>query len=93
MCLRRIGVVTRVWDAEGVPMAIVEIDDRAEPVSLITAAAAVGDRVVVQFGFVVEVLTERRAQDAERLRSEAEASLGRVAGTTVHVSGTRRNEP
>ena len=93
MCLSRIGVVTRVWDAEGVPMAIVEIDHRAEPVSLITAAAAVGDRVVVQFGFVVEVLTERRAQDAERLRSEAQASLGRVAGTRVHASGTRRNEP
>jgi hydrogenase maturation factor len=88
MCLGRIGVVTRVWDADGVPMAIVEMDGRSEEVSLLTAAAEVGNRVVVQFGFVAEVLTEEQAHEAVRLRSIVEPGHD-----GVHSSRMRRNEP
>lgn len=70
MCLGSIGVVTRTWDAGGVPMASVDVPGRSLDVCLLYHPdCAVGDDVLVHMGFVVEVLDDETAGDARTLRA------------------------
>lgn len=57
MCLGATGVVTRVRDDDGVPMALVDAGTAGViPACLITCAeAAVGDTVLVHCGYVLRI--------------------------------------
>ncbi len=69
MCLGEIGVVTKVWDEDGVPLALVEVRSTTVTVCLLaTPDAAEGASVLVHMGFVLEVLDRERAEEATRLR-------------------------
>ena len=70
MCLGMIGRVERRWDAGGMPMAAVSLDTGEAAVCLLyEPEAAIGEQVLVQFGFVIERLDDARAADAVALRS------------------------
>ena len=69
MCLGAIGGVVRVWDEDGVPMALVRTADAELRVSLLCLPdARVGDWVVVHVGLAVELLEPREAAAALALR-------------------------
>ena len=66
MCLGDLGTVDRTWDEGGLPMATVN----DEPVCLMyTPDAKVGDSVLVNLGYTVEILDVGRAADAAALRA------------------------
>jgi hydrogenase expression/formation protein HypC len=66
MCLGDLGTVERTWDEGGLPMATVN----DEPVCLMyTPDAKVGDPVLVNLGYAVEILDVRRAAEAAALRA------------------------
>lgn len=72
MCLGKVGVVTKVWEDEGVPMALVDVESATETACLVASPEVVeGTSVLVHLGFVVEVLDSRSAGEARRLRAEA----------------------
>lgn len=65
MCLGAIGVIERVWDEGGVPMAMID----GAPVCLIyTPLAAIGDSVLIHIGYAMEIIDAERAADASALR-------------------------
>ena len=71
MCLGLIGVVTRTFDEDGVPMADVDTGDGDRSVCLLYCPdAAVGDDVLMHMGFVMEVLDPERAADSRELRRQ-----------------------
>jgi hydrogenase maturation factor len=72
MCLGKMGLVTRVWEEGGVPLALVDTESTTETVCLLTCPGVeVGMSVLVHLGFVVEALEPRSAENASRLRAEA----------------------
>jgi hydrogenase maturation factor len=72
MCLGRVGVVMKVWEERGVPLALVDVGSTTETACLLASPeVAEGTSVLVHLGFVVEVLDPRSAEDARRLRAEA----------------------
>jgi hydrogenase expression/formation protein HypC len=74
MCLGRMGVVTKVWEEGGVPLALVNYGSAVETACLLAIPGIeVGASVLVHLGFAVEVLDPRSVQEAERLREEAMA--------------------
>ncbi len=71
MCLGLIGVVTRTFDEDGVPMAMVDTGDGDRSVCLLYCPdAAVGDDVLMHMGFVMEVLEPERAAESRELRRQ-----------------------
>ena len=71
MCLGLIGVVTRTFDEDGVPMADVDTGDGDRSVCLLYCPeAAVGDDVLMHMGFVMEVLDPARAAESRELRRQ-----------------------
>ena len=58
MCLGTIGVVTRIADDDGIPLAVVRPEAAgAVPACLLTCPeAAVGDTVLVHSGYVLQIL-------------------------------------
>jgi hydrogenase assembly chaperone HypC/HupF len=71
MCLGLIGVVTRTFDEDGVPMAAVDTGDGDRSVCLLYCPdAAVGDDVLMHMGFVMEVLDPERAAESRELRRQ-----------------------
>ncbi len=80
MCLGLIGVVTRRYDTDGVPMAEVDTGDGGREVCLLYCPdAAVGDDVLLHMGFVMEVLEPERAADSRELRRQLVNGDGRDA--------------
>jgi hydrogenase maturation factor len=78
MCLGKVGVVTKVWEEGGVPMALVSTGSTSERACLLTAPEVVeGTSVLVHLGFVVEVLDPESAEEARRLRGETTGKEGR----------------
>jgi len=72
MCLGRIGTVTKVWDEDGVPLSLVDVEGAAEQACLLGFPdVREGDDVLVHLGFVVEVLDPAHAADARTLRAAA----------------------
>lgn len=72
MCLGALATVEETWDEGGLPMAFVN----GEPVCLMyTPDARVGDYVLINLGYSVEVIDSKRAADAIALRE----SLGMAA--------------
>jgi hydrogenase maturation factor len=72
MCLGQVGVVTRVWEEGGVPLALVDVDSGTVTACLLAAPEVVeGTSVLLHLGFVVEVLDSASANEARRLRAEA----------------------
>jgi hydrogenase maturation factor len=72
MCLGRVGVVMKVWEESGVPLALVDMGSATETACLLASPEiGEGTSVLVHLGFVVEVLDPRSAEDAIRLRAEA----------------------
>jgi hydrogenase maturation factor len=70
MCLGTMGVVTQVWEEDGVPLALVDTETATETVCLLTCAGVEeGMNVLVHLGFVVEVLDPASAEDANRIRA------------------------
>jgi hydrogenase maturation factor len=70
MCLGAIGVVTKVLEDDGVPVALVDTGASVETACLLTCPeAGVGADVIVHFGFVVEILGPGQAREAVRLRA------------------------
>ena len=57
MCLGTTGVVTRIYDDEGIAMALVDAGpDGSIPACLLTCQeAAVGDTVLVHSGYVLQI--------------------------------------
>lgn len=77
MCLGVIGRVTRVWDEGGVPMADVDLGDRAQTACLLyQPTAGVGADVLIHSGFVLEVLAAEQAAEARELRAHLTAGDG-----------------
>jgi hydrogenase maturation factor len=73
MCLGTVGVVVRVWEEDGVPLALVDTGPRVERACLLAQPdVEEGTDVLVHMGFVVEVLDAGSAAEAIRLRSGAE---------------------
>jgi hydrogenase maturation factor len=73
MCLGTLGVIARVWEEDGLPMALVDDGSRTRAACLLgRPGAGVGARVLVHLGFVVEVLDGDLADDAARLRAGGE---------------------
>ena len=71
MCLGLIGVVTRTFEEDGVPMADVDTGDGDRSVCLLYCPdAVVGDDVLMHMGFVMEVLDPERAADSRELRRQ-----------------------
>jgi hydrogenase maturation factor len=59
MCLGTIGLITRVRDDDGIPMALVAADPGTVSACLLTCPeAAVGDTVLVHSGYVLQILEE-----------------------------------
>jgi hydrogenase maturation factor len=58
MCLGTAGVVTRIRDDDGVPMALIDVGAAGVvPACLLTCQeAAVGDTVLVHSGYVLEII-------------------------------------
>jgi len=72
MCLGTMGVITKVWDQDGVPLALVDEVGKTETACLLGCpAAGVGARVLVHCGFVVEILCPEEADQAASLRAAA----------------------
>jgi hydrogenase maturation factor len=72
MCLGKVGVVMKVWEEDGVPLALVDVESRTETACLLAAPeVAEGASVLLHMGFVVEVLDSGSADEARRLRAEA----------------------
>jgi hydrogenase expression/formation protein HypC len=77
MCLGQIGVVKRVWEEAGLPMASVDFGDREEPVCLAyVPETGPGTDVLVHMGFALEALEFHDAADARTLRRGGELDLG-----------------
>lgn len=74
MCLGEIGEVARVWDEDGVRMAVVRTADAELRTSLLyLPEAQAGTYVLMHLGFAVEVLDAHEAASAVALRrGEAE---------------------
>ena len=71
MCLGLIGVVTGIFDEDGVPMADVDTGDGARAACLLYCPdAVIGDDVLMHMGFVMEVLAPDRAADSRELRRQ-----------------------
>jgi hydrogenase maturation factor len=71
MCLGLIGVVTRRYDTDDVPMAEVDTGDGGREACLLYCPdAAVGDDVLLHMGFVMEVLEPERAAASRELRRQ-----------------------
>jgi hydrogenase maturation factor len=71
MCLGKVGVVTKVWDEDGVPLALVDTGATTETVCLLACPGVQeGASVLVHIGFVVEVLDPGTAEEARSLRAE-----------------------
>jgi hydrogenase assembly chaperone HypC/HupF len=71
MCLGVIGVVTRTFVEEGVPMADVDAGGGPRAVCLLYCPeAVVGDDVLTHMGFVMEVLDPARAAESRDLRRQ-----------------------
>jgi hydrogenase expression/formation protein HypC len=65
MCLGALGVVEATWDEGGLPMALVN----GEPVCLMyTPEARIGDHVLSNLGYSVEIIDSKRAAEAIALR-------------------------
>ncbi len=72
MCLGKVGVVMKVWQEDGVPLALVEVGSTTETACLLACPEVVeGTSVLVHLGFVVETLDAESADQATRLRAEA----------------------
>lgn len=72
MCLGTIGVVTQVWEEDGVPVALVRAGSATTRASLLACpGTAVGTSVLVHSGYVIDVLSQQAAADAQRLRSDS----------------------
>lgn len=58
MCLGTTGVVTRIHDDDGVPMALIDTQTAGViPACLLTCAeAVVGDTVLVHSGYVLQIV-------------------------------------
>jgi hydrogenase expression/formation protein HypC len=70
-----VGRVTRVWDEDGVPMALVRGDDREQPACLLYVPEAIaGSYVLVHAGFAVELLEPADAQGAGQLPAGEEVA-------------------
>lgn len=67
MCVGSLGVIERIWDEGGVPMAAV--GDTAVCL-FYTPGASVGDTVLVHIGYAVEIIEAQRAAQARALREE-----------------------
>lgn len=71
MCLGAVGVIERVWDEDGVPMATVATaSEPIVPCLLLVAEARPGAPVLVHLGFVVELLDSEVADQAMALRRQ-----------------------
>lgn len=71
MCLGLIGVVTRVFVHDGVPMADVDTGEAVREVCLsFCPDASVDDDVLLHMGFATEVLDPRRAAESRALRRD-----------------------
>jgi hydrogenase maturation factor len=69
MCLGTIGTIREVFEENGLPMARVGGDVRTpEACLLYVPEARAGDHVLIELGFVVEVLAPEEAAEALRLR-------------------------
>jgi hydrogenase expression/formation protein HypC len=78
VCLGEIGEVERVWDEDGVRMAMVRTADAELHSSLLyLPKAQAGTYVLVHLGFAVEVLDAHEAAAALALR-RGEAEEGRA---------------
>jgi hydrogenase maturation factor len=62
MCLGTTGVVTRIYDDDGVAMALVDAGTAVvRPACLLTCqAAVVGDTVLVHSGYVLQVVDAKQ---------------------------------
>jgi hydrogenase maturation factor len=70
MCLGKLGVVTKVWDDDGIRMALVDVGSAIETACVIEQPDLhTGASVLVHLGFVVEILDPMSAQEAMHLRS------------------------
>ena len=70
MCLGKVGVVTKVWDDDGVRLALVDVGSAIETAWVIGQPdLQTGASVLVHLGFVVEVLDPTSAKEAKHLRS------------------------
>ena len=84
MCLGDIGVITKVWQEGGVPLALVDVRSTTETVCLLaTPDVGEGASVLVHMGFVLEVLDPERAEEAKRLRAEATSEQPRLGDRRV----------
>ena len=60
-----IGRVTRRWDEDGMPMALVKGDDGEQRACLLyVPEASAGSRVLVHAGFAVELLDPDETEEA-----------------------------
>ena len=72
MCLGEIGEVVRVWDEDGVPMAVVRTAGAEVRTSLLyLPEARAGTYVLLHLGFAVETLDAGAAAAAMTLRRGA----------------------
>lgn len=71
MCLGEIGVVTEVWETNGLPMGTLRRAGRTdlEICLAYTPDVGAGDTVLAQFGFSVETLSPEAAAEALALRA------------------------
>lgn len=77
MCLGTIGVVTRVWEEDGIPVALVDTGTVTTRACLLACpGAAAGASVLVHSGYVVELLSEQDAASARELRAGPEEGSG-----------------
>lgn len=84
MCLGEIGVITKTWQEDGVPLALVHVRSTTETVCLLaTPHAEAGTSVLVHMGFALEILDPERAEEAKRLRAEATSQQRRFGERPV----------
>ena len=84
MCLGVIGLVTRRFEEDGVPMADVDTGDGARSVCLLYCPEAeIDDDVLVHMGFVMEVLDPERAAESRELRRQLVTGEGPSDSSTT----------
>ena len=90
MCLGTIGVVTRIADDDGIPMALVrpEAAGAVHACLLTCPEAAVGDTVLVHSGYVLQILDPSPPRDGQDRRGR-ELPRG-VPAPRCHGSDPRR---
>lgn len=82
MCLGSIGAITKTWEKNDLPMGLLQVSGQRDmEVCLVyTPEAQVGDAILAQLGFSVEILTPEAAADALAVREQAEKAWEEASG-------------